>query len=117
MSKHEHGKVCAILSYFLVGIIWYFVDEKMRKDSFAKFHAKQALFLLITSFVVSILLGVLSTILFIIPFIGAIFAGLLGTIVSLAILILWLFGVIYAATENKKVVPIIGSYAEKIFNF
>jgi len=24
------GKICAILAYLLIGIIWYFVDEKMK---------------------------------------------------------------------------------------
>jgi len=41
----EQGKACAILAYFFVGIIWFFVDEKLKKNEFAKFHAKQAMIL------------------------------------------------------------------------
>ena len=34
----SNNKLCAALSYLLIGIIWYFADEKMKSSSFAKFH-------------------------------------------------------------------------------
>ena len=60
MSKKEidDGKLCAVLSYFVIGIIWFLVDEKMKKNSYVSFHVKQAIVLLIFS----ILIGVLNPI-------------------------------------------------------
>lgn len=113
MSKNENGKLCAILAYFLIGIIWYFVDDKMKKDAFAKFHAKQALFLLIISLVVSVALSLLAGI----PFLGWVIGLLLGFFLNLVIFILWIFGLVYAAKGEKKKIPIIGGFAEKVLTF
>ena len=54
----ENEKVCAILSYLLIGIIWYFADEKMKKSNFAKFHVKQGIVLFIAGIIVSIVYGI-----------------------------------------------------------
>ena len=51
MAKDDNSKLVAILSYFLVGVIWYLVDEKVKKSPLAKFHVKQALNLMIISIV------------------------------------------------------------------
>lgn len=114
MGKHENGKTCAILAYILVGIIWYFADEKMKKDDFARFHVKQGLFLLIVSIAISIIIMLFTGILSFIPLIGWIFSAFLGLIVYIALFVLWLLGIINAVQGKKKEVPIIGSYAEKI---
>ena len=55
MSKKEieEGKAAAVLSYLLIGIIWYFVDEKMKKNSYVKFHVQQAIVLIIASVIYS----------------------------------------------------------------
>ena len=119
-SSHEleQGKVCAILSYLLVGIIWYFADEKMKKNSYVKFHAKQGLVLLIFSIAIWIVERILFS-MFFNPFSwgawGAI--GLLGTIfwiVGLAELVLVIIGIVNAANGNQKPLPIIGGFASKL---
>ena len=55
----KKNNLCAILAYLLVGIIWYFVDEKMKKDKFVKFHVKQAITLMIAWVIWSVAIGVL----------------------------------------------------------
>ncbi|MDO9510069.1 MAG: hypothetical protein Q7J14_02145 [Candidatus Magasanikbacteria bacterium] len=100
------GKVCAVLSYLLVGIIWYFVDENMKKNTFAKFHVKQSLVLL----VVSLILQTVGTVL---PVIGWFLILPLAGIFSL---ILMLIGIINALNGKTKELPIIGKYSTK-FNF
>lgn len=100
----ENEKLCAILSYLLVGIIWYFADEKMKKSSFAKYHAKQGIVLLITSFI-------LSAVAWSIPFIGWF---LLAPIFNLAIIILVVIGIVNAANGKEKELPIIGQFANKL---
>jgi uncharacterized membrane protein len=115
----EDGKVCAILSYLLVGIIWYFADDKMRKNNFAKFHAKQGLVLLIVSIILSIAVSILSAIFTPLLFMG----GGLGIVwlisliwyaVSIVLFVLWLIGIIAAATGKEKALPVIGGFAKSL---
>jgi len=114
----EEGKLAAILSYLLVGIIWYFADEKMKNNSFVKFHVKQGIVLIIASIVYSIVLGILfSLILFPLMFTGA---GL-GIIAIFRLLyyvplVLSILGIINAANGKEKELPIIGHFAKK-FSF
>jgi uncharacterized membrane protein len=108
MAENNNNKLVAILSYiFFIGIIWYFVDKKVQND-FTKFHVKQALNYTIISFVVSFA----STFFYFIP--GFYY---LISIVDLVLFVLWIIGIVYAAKEEKKEIPIIGSLAEKYLNF
>lgn len=102
-SKSSSNKGCAILSYLLIGIIWYFVDNKMKKDSFVKFHVKQGLGLLILDIIVCIIAGI--------PILGWIIAPILNIIV----LVLLIVGIINAANNKEKELPIIGKYASDWF--
>jgi uncharacterized membrane protein len=102
----EEGKVCAVLAYLLIGIIWYFVDEKMKKNSFVKYHVKQGLVLLILSIAVSIVGSV-------IPFIGWFIILPLGNI---AVLVLVVLGIINSVNGKEKELPVIGQFASK-FSF
>jgi len=105
MSKSDDGKACAVLAYILIGIVWYFADDKMKKNKFANFHVKQSLVLLLLSLAIQIV-GAL------IPIIGIIILPIGG----LAVFVLWLFGVIYAIQGQEKELPVIGVFAKK-FNF
>ena len=102
-SDVETGKGCAILAYILIGIVWYFVDEKMRKNSFAKFHVKQGLVLLITSLIISVAGSI-------IPIIGWFVLFPIG---QLFILVLLIMGIVNAINGNEKALPIIGQFGEK----
>ena len=105
-SKVENEKIVAILAYFLVGIIWYFADEKMKKSSLAKHHTKQALNLILISLVVNVILSII-----------VIVGWILIPLWSLFILILWIIGIINAATEKEKDIPILGQFAGKYLTF
>lgn len=100
----KDGKVCAILAYLLIGIIWYFVDEKMKKNTFANFHVKQALVLLIVSLAGSIVLGMTFILAWLIP------------LWQIVVLVMMIIGMINANNEQKKELPIIGKFGNK-FNF
>ncbi len=100
-SSVNDGLVCAILSYFLVGIIWYFVDEKMKKNKFVRLHAQQGLALI----VISIALMIVS---FILPFLG-----LVWLLANIALFVLWLIGLIKAITGKSEGVPLVEKLAEK----
>ena len=57
-DSQDNTKVVSILAYFLVGIIWYFADEKVQNDM-TKHHAKQALNYMIISFVISMVFSMI----------------------------------------------------------
>ena len=101
-----NSQLCAVLSYFLIGIIWYFADEKMKKDSLAKFHVKQAIILFIFCIIWSIVLRILIVFL--------IFLGPLFFILDYIPMILAIFGIIYALNRQEKELPVIGSFAKKL---
>ena len=101
-----NSQLCALLSYLLFGIIWYFVDDNMKKDSFVKFHVKQAIILFIFSIAWSIVLRILVVFVF---FLGPIFI-----ILDYVPLILAIVGIVYALNKQEKELPVIGSFAKKL---
>ena len=103
LAKNDNEKICAMLSYVLLGIIWYFVDENLKKSKFAQFHVKQAIVLLVLSISVSVVGGLLPVIDSIVILVGNLF-----------IFVLWVMGIYYAATDKKKELPVIGQYAAKL---
>lgn len=115
-SKIENEKLVAILSYLLIGIIWYFADGKMKESSLVKFHVKQSLNMLIISVILSIVLsvivGILSVTIILIPV-----ALLLGGFLQIAFLVLWILGLVNAINAKEKEVPIIGKFADQYLKF
>lgn len=111
----ENAKICAILAYiFPIGLIWYLVDEDVKKQSLPAHHVYQSLVLVITAVVVQVALMILSALFFLIG-VGFIFVGI-SWLVAVGIFVLWLLGIINAAKEEKKELPIIGKFG-KLFNF
>jgi len=102
-KKDDNSKVCAILSYLLIGVIWYFADEKMRKNKFAKFHAKQALVLILTSIAANVVLSLIIVI-----------GWILMPLVQLFLFVLMILGIINAANMKEKELPIIGGFARHL---
>jgi len=103
-KKVENEKACAILSYLLIGIIWYFADDKMKKSSFVKYHVKQGLVLLIADIIVWAISGI--------PLLGWVIAPLL----NIGLIVLLVLGIINAANDKEKPLPLIGKFGSK-FNF
>ena len=97
----DKSKAAAVLSYLLVGIIWYFADKELKHDALAKFHAKQGIVFFCTIVVLQAALRMLF-------FVGWILAPIIGVIE----LVLWVFGIIYALQGKQKPLPIIGGMAK-----
>jgi uncharacterized membrane protein len=93
----------AVVAYILF-FIPLLTDAK--NDPFVKFHVKQGLVLLLTGFAVSIVGSIL-------PIIGWFIILPLG---SLAVLILWIIGILNAVSGKEKELPLVGSLA-KHFTF
>ncbi|HLD22002.1 MAG TPA: hypothetical protein VJB65_03820 [Patescibacteria group bacterium] len=98
-SKKNIGM--AVVAYFLF-FVPLLTDAK--NDPYVKFHVKQGLILFIAAVVVSIVNQILPTILQL----------LIGWILSLALLIFWIMGIVNAATGKEKELPLIGHLASKL---
>ncbi|MCK5025501.1 MAG: DUF4870 domain-containing protein [Nanoarchaeota archaeon] len=104
MTDVEQGKICAILAWFFpIGLIWFFVDENMKKNKFAEFHVKQSLVLAI----VAIIINVVGTI---IPVLGWFIILPIG---NLLVFVFFIIGLIKAIQGEEKELPIIGKFGEK----
>ncbi|MFH1396083.1 MAG: hypothetical protein ABIG93_01670 [archaeon] len=120
----EDGKIVAFLAYLLIGIIWYFVDENMKKNTYVKFHVKQGLVLLIFSVILAIVGIILASIVgVIVGFLAAatygmgmilmFIPGLIMFLVWAINIILLIFGIINSLSGKEKELPVIGRFGKK----
>jgi len=103
-SEADKGKAFAILSYALsfVGIPFFIVPLIMRDNAFSLFHSKQVLLLWIAGIVV----GTISA-----PLVAMCIGLVLLPVFGLALLLLFILGLINACNGAEKPVPLIGHYA------
>jgi len=100
----EEGKLWAILSSVILILFFVPLWVIKPKDDYSVYYAKQAFMLLIAC----VIIGIASNI----PFIGWWIIGPLG---SLALFVLWIIGIVNAASNKKKPLPVIGKLAEDWF--
>jgi uncharacterized membrane protein len=101
-NEVDEGKVWAFISVLLGIVGFVMVILAKRENSYAMHYAKQGLVLSITSIIVWVG-GFL-------PLIGL----AISTLGSIAIFILWIIGLVYSLSGQKKNIPIIGEYGKKI---
>ncbi|MCJ8154411.1 DUF4870 domain-containing protein [Chryseobacterium sp. SSA4.19] len=105
------NKTLAILSYItIIGwLVAYFNSkDKLTKSDIVKYHLKQGLGFFIVSFVINIALSMITSLipsLYFINFIG------------IVLFILWIIGIMNAANQQKKPIPLIGKLFEGQFAF
>lgn len=107
-----NNKTLSIVSYIsIIGwLISYFsYKDKTPKSTLVNYHLKQSLGVAVLGILYSIVINVVAMI---VPSI----AGILS-LASIAILVLWVFGIINAANEAEKPVPLVGSLFVDKFNF
>jgi len=102
-------KVQSILSY--IGILWlvaYFGGKTQRND-FSSYHLKQGLGLLLFSFLFGVIVNI----------VGLLSASLAGILAYGGILffIVMVIGIINAANDVKKPLPLVGELFDKQFPF
>lgn len=102
-------KTQSILAY--LGILWLvaYFGGKEKRDGLSIYHLRQGLGLLVVAILVNV---VLSIIIMLVPALGTPLS-LLG----LVFLILMIFGIINAANEVQKPLPLIGKLFENQFPF
>jgi uncharacterized membrane protein len=112
-NNNSESKIVAILLYivWIVGVVWYLVDEKMQKNKFAKFHLKQSIVLVIASIVWSIAYSIVYGILGFVTMGFFLFVGWVGFYLPLV----WVIqGLVHAAKEEEKELWLIGKFAKKL---
>lgn len=92
----------------LIGWFIAYFSGKEKSDSLLRYHLKQSLGLAIVSIVFNIVLGIIA---YLVPALS--FLGLAGYV----ILIFWVLGIINAANQAEKPVPVIGKVFEDKFAF
>jgi uncharacterized membrane protein len=103
----EDGKACAILAYIIVGIVWFFLDKDVRKNSFAKFHVKQAIIFILGLLVIEIARQLFSII-------SRRFSEIITSVLLLGMVIIWIIAFIYVIEGKEKEMPVIGQFARKL---
>jgi len=107
-----NNKNLAIVSYItIIGwlVAYFSYKNQHEKDAYLSYHLEQGLGLAIFSIFISIIAGLLISV---IPAWSAVFSLL--TLVPLILLVL---GIINALHEVSKPVPLIGTFFEKKFSF
>lgn len=99
ISGISNEKLCSLLSYVLLGLLWYLLDEKIRKPE-VKFHVKQGLVLFLAELINSAVWSI--------PIIG----WVVGPIINLGILILVIIGIVNVLNDKTQPIPLIGKFAE-----
>ncbi|ODS84085.1 MAG: hypothetical protein ABS46_04760 [Cytophagaceae bacterium SCN 52-12] len=93
----EEGKTTALIAYLtIVGLVIALVLNNDKKNSFASFHIRQSLGIMLTGLAVGLVSWV--------PFLG----WLLGFAAFFVLVYLWVSGLLYAVNGKEKVVPILG---------
>lgn len=100
----QKGKTAAVVSYLtLVGsIIAIFMNQDESKSDFASFHIRQGLGI----FVSWLLLGY---------FVGSVDNWIISGAFYVMLFMLWIFGFIGVLNNEKRLMPIVGEFYQKIF--
>ncbi len=103
------NKNLAIINYITIfGWLYVYITTKGTADKLVKYHQRQFLGLFIISVLFSVALNVVAMI---VPALAIL------SFVSLAFVILWIFGLINAINGVEKPIPVVGGMFENKFAF
>lgn len=101
----KQGKTTAIIAYItIIGTIIAIFMNQDNKNTFATFHIRQALGINIGFYLLGALVSMFDS-------------WLISSTFYIFIFVLWIFGLMTAIKEEKKTVPIVGSYFQDWFTF
>ena len=100
----EKGKNTAIVAYLTIigSIVAIFMNQDENKSDFASFHIRQALGIFLTWAILGY-------------FVGYFDSWIISTALYVMIFLLWIFGFLGALNGERKLVPIVGEFYQKIF--
>lgn len=106
------SKSIAIISYLTpIGWIIAYIMYGNNKSAFAIYHLRQTLLLMI----ISLGVYVIQSMFLFVPYIGWLIT-ILSMGLNMALLVLWIIGLIAAINGEEKPIPLIGGKAQKIFS-
>jgi len=106
------NKAIGIVAYItIIGWIIAFVvhNGKEDKSALAAYHIEQSFGLILVAIALLIVGQILGSIAFVF--------GLLLSLVNIALIVLWVFGLMNAINEKREPIPLIGQYFEGKFGF
>jgi len=99
----DEGKTIAIISYLtFIGTIIAFIMNQNKQNTFASFHIRQAIGLILFGFILNILQMYLDLF-------------WIGRVLWLGLVILWLIGFIGAIQGEEKKIPLLGDQFQEWF--
>ena len=102
-------KTQSIVAYItLIGFIIALLQYNKEKDPAVRFHLKQSLGVMILGVLLSVAITI---VVMVVPALGFL------SFVNLAVLLLWILGIINASNNAQKQLPVIGALAEAKLNF
>jgi uncharacterized membrane protein len=111
-QEKADGKLMAILAY--IGILFLIPMFTSKDNKFVMYHVEQGIVLFIAWFAVRIVFIFLDPIFYKIVSVSIPCGGsILGSIVTLVMVILWIMGILNAVGGKVAPLPIIGQYGEK----
>jgi uncharacterized membrane protein len=98
IDENIEGLLCYVLGW-ITGIVFLVLEKE---NKFVRFHAMQSLGTFLVLFVILVIIGM-------IPFIG----WVISILISIFMLILWLFLMYKAFKGERYKLPIVGEFSEK----
>ncbi|HWQ52731.1 MAG TPA: hypothetical protein VN442_03540 [Bryobacteraceae bacterium] len=111
LSENAASALSYVLG-FITGIL-FLVIAPYNQIKTVRFHAFQSIFLNVAWIAVWIAMTIVGTVLSTISFMLATLWGLVSLLLSLGMLVLWIFMIVKAYQGSKVVLPIVGPLAEK----
>ncbi|WDE07749.1 hypothetical protein SG34_013115 [Thalassomonas viridans] len=98
-TTYEMAKIVAALSYLtIIGWMLAIILYGFHKSTFARFHLRQSLGLIITAAVLS-------------------FIPLIGWLLNIGVVFLWFLALYYALAGHKRSVPLLGDFYQRHLDF
>ncbi len=103
------NKIYAVLAYLGILVLIPLLTDKAKKSPFARFHTAQGSVLFLISCGISLLPRVVYTLTDLYAW------STISNVFSIAVLVLQIIGIVYAAQGTLKPLPLIGEFALKAF--
>ena len=113
---NRSSRLPAVLAYLLPVLGWLYVFVFERRNSFALYHLRQAIGLVVFLVVILVAWGVVGWLLAWIPYLGILSIALFALVVSAYIygIVAWLIGIFNALSDRESPLPLFGRWASRL---
>ena len=113
---NRSSRLTAVLAYLLPVLGWLYVFVFQRRNSFALYHLRQAIGLVVFLVVILVAWAVVGWLLAWIPYLGILSIALFALVVSAYIygIVAWLIGIFNALSDRESPLPLFGRWASRL---